>query len=62
LRKASIFPSENSTENQNSRNCASELYFPNDALRELGVPVISWSKNKKLSKNSDEGNRKKKIF
>jgi len=53
LRKASIFPSENN--NQNSRNCASELYFPNDALRELGVPIISWNKNKKLSKNSDEG-------
>ncbi|KAG4097577.1 hypothetical protein H8356DRAFT_993004 [Neocallimastix lanati (nom. inval.)] len=55
LRTAAIFPSEDSEGKQTSRNCASELYFPNDSLRELGVPIISWSKNKKLSKSSDEG-------
>ncbi|ORX44853.1 hypothetical protein BCR36DRAFT_334006 [Piromyces finnis] len=61
LRNAAIFPSETpetsetSENNQASRNCASVLYFPNDALRNLGVPIISWNKNKKLSKYSEEG-------
>ncbi|KXS11237.1 hypothetical protein M427DRAFT_115056 [Gonapodya prolifera JEL478] len=54
LRTTSMFPKEGTPSDSTTRYRADQLYFPEDALRSIDMPLLAWNKGR-LRQNSEEG-------
>lgn len=55
LKATAAFRKEGSTDPQSPRFRASDLYEPQESLRQLSLPIIDWGGNTKWKHNSIEG-------